>query len=292
MRTLAVVAVLVLVALLLLRVFRDRIVPRFIFFPEPLRPLESDPARWGWPEAEEVTLRTEDGLGLHAWWFPARGEGPRRGVAVFFHGNAGHVGSRGEVGARLSELGLDALLLDYRGYGLSEGSPSETGLRRDAEAAYRSALERSGVPPRNLLVVGNSLGSAVAAWLAAERPVGAAVLVGPFTDAASVGRRAYPFLPAWAFEWEGNRFETAPAVARLRVPLLVAAGTRDRIVAPEESRAVYEAAAGPKRWLLIEGADHVGTLLHPVLWRELASFADRHLGAGAPAGEDVRSGPG
>lgn len=292
MRALAVLAVAVLVALVLLRVFRDRVVPRFIFFPEPLRPLESDPARWGWPEAEEMSLVTEDGVRLHAWWFPAAGEGPARGAAVFFHGNAGHVGYRGEVGARLSRLGLDVLLPDYRGYGLSEGSPSESGLRRDAEAAYRRVLERSGQPPERLLVVGNSLGSAVAAWLAGRRPVGAVALVGPFTEAASVGRRAYPFLPGWVFEWEGNRFETAAPLAELEAPLLVVAGTRDRVVAPEESRAVYEAAAGPKRWLLLEGADHADALGHPLLWRELATFTERHLGGGAPASGAVGSGPG
>ncbi|MFQ5691117.1 MAG: alpha/beta hydrolase [Gemmatimonadota bacterium] len=172
MQILLIAAAAFLGLLVALRLALPKLVPLFVFHPEPLRPRESHPRYWGYPEAREVRFPTSDNLSLHGWWFPAAGPSERRGTAIFFHGNAGHIGPRGEIGAGLSRLGFDVLLPDYRGYGLSEGKPSELGLYRDAEAAYVYALRRSGGSAETLLVVGNSLGSAVAAELAARRPVG------------------------------------------------------------------------------------------------------------------------
>ncbi|WP_425155558.1 nitrilase-related carbon-nitrogen hydrolase, partial [Candidatus Palauibacter sp.] len=136
-----------------------RLAPFFVFYPEPLDPHETHPRYWGFLDASEVRIPTEDGPRLHAWWFPAGpGEPGRnesgRGAAIYFHGNAGHLGDRGTVAAALSNLGLDILLPDYRGYGASEGKPSEEGLYADGRAAYRWLVDEKGVDPGRLILLG------------------------------------------------------------------------------------------------------------------------------------------
>ncbi len=272
-----------------LRLFLPRLVPHFVFYPEPLKPQESDPRYWGFPQASELRLETSDRVSLHAWWFPATGQGAPGGgpcgVAIYLHGNAGHLGDRGTVAAGLAQVGLDVLLPDYRGYGLSEGKPSEAGLYLDAEAAYRYATETRGVPPRRVLVVGNSLAAAVAADLAARFPVGGLVLLGAFTNTPSVARTAFPWLPDWLLDWEGTRFDTARRVRSVSAPVLVAAGSEDDVISPDEGRAVYEAANQPKSFFEATGSGHNDIFSHPVLWQKLVLFTREALRCDEPAVE-------
>lgn len=272
------------------RLFLPKLVPYFVFYPEPLRPHEGDPKRWGFPEAAEVWLEPGDGPRLHAWWFPAgtaggvpmqgrvSGEGERCGAAVYFHGNAGNLASRGEVAAGLSSLGLDVLLIDYRGYGQSEGRPTEEGLYRDAEAAYRFALERSGVLPDHLVLVGNSLGSAVAVELASRRPVGGLILAGPFSSTVSVGREVYWWLPDWFLEWDTALFDTLGRAGRVRAPALVVRASRDHMISREDARRVFEALPEPKRWYEVPDAGHNDVFGRGGAWREMRGFLREVLG--------------
>lgn len=287
-----------------------RIVPSFVFYPEPLAPHETHPRYWGFAGASEVWMPTEGGEGprLHAWWFPAGRdepawdrpardrsarreqssrraaarepggeEGGGRGAAIYLHGNAGHLGDRGTVAAALSNLGLDVLLPDYRGYGASEGKPSEEGLYADARAAHRWLVEERDLDPRRIIVVGNSLGSAVAAELALERPVGGVVLLGPFTDIPAIARHRLPWLPEWYLDWPRPRFDTLDRASRLAVPTLVGAGADDRVIPPGQSRAVYEALRAPRRWLELPGAGHNDIFSQQLLWRELHRFTHEVL---------------
>ena len=205
------------------------------------------------PGAEEVTLRTDDGLVLGAWFVPARG--PVRATVLVFNGNAGNRAHRAPLARGLADRGYAVLLFDYRGFGGNPGTPSEDGLIRDARAARRHLASRTGVDPARVALFGESLGAAVAVASAAEDPPAALVLRSPFTSMEAMARLHYPFLPVRRLL--RDRYPSVERIASVRCPLLVVAGDRDGIVPPEESRALYEAApSAHKRWLLVRGASH------------------------------------
>ena len=272
MELLVILAVAVIGALVTLRLMLPRIVPLFVFYPEPLEPQESHPRYWGFPDATEVRIPTFDGPLLHGWWFPALTAEASSGAAVYFHGNAGHLGDRGTVAAALAGLGLDVLLPDYRGYGLSEGKPSEEGLYSDARAVYKWLVDEKGVEPRRLFLMGNSLGSAVAVDLATQRTIGGLVLLGTFTNTPAIARRRIRWLPSWYLEWEDTRFDTLERIGRVTAPILMAVGADDDIIPPEEARQVYDAASDPKHWYMAAGAGHNDIFAHEGLWKELYGF--------------------
>lgn len=275
MRTLLLAALVLVVLMALFRLALPWLVAGLVYYPEPLDPRQGDPRDWGHEDAEELWLTTADGVRLHAWWFPTREE--LCGVAVFLHGNAGNLVSRGPIAESLAYLGFHVLVPDYRGFGLSEGRPEEEGLYQDGEAAWEAALERSGLGPERLLLMGNSLGSAVAAEVAVRRPVGGLVLVNPFASTVSVGRHAYRFLPDWYLDWRDHRYETVPRISRTEAPLLVVRAGADRLIPEADSRAVYEAAAGPALWHEEEDADHNDVLARQGPWLAIRDFAREHI---------------
>jgi len=256
----------------ILKLALPRIVPFFVFYPEPISPHESHPRYWGFPDATEVRIQTFDGPLLHAWWFPATNTGQSSGAAIYFHGNAGHLGDRGTVAAALSGMGLDVLLPDYRGYGLSEGKASEQGLYSDARAVYRWLVDDRGVDPRRLFLIGNSLGSAVAVDLAVQRRVAGLVLLGAFTNTPALARHRIRWLPDWYLEWEDTRFDLLERIGRVRAPVLVGVGSDDRTIPAGETKAVFDAAVEPKYWLTVAGAGHNDIFAHEELWKELYRF--------------------
>ena len=267
-----------------LKLALPKIVPFFVFYPEPLSPHESHPRFWGFPDATEVRIQTFDGPLLHAWWFPATNTAQSVGAAIYFHGNAGNLGDRGTVAAALSGMGLDVLLPDYRGYGLSEGKATEQGLYSDARASYRWLVDERGVDPRRMFLIGNSLGSAVAADLAMQRRIAGLVMLGAFTNTVSLARHRIPWLPDWYLEWDDTRFDTLERVARVRAPVLVGVGSEDRLIPADESQQVFEAATEPKRWCVIPDAGHNDIFAHEELWKELYHFTH-----GVLAGDEAAS---
>jgi uncharacterized protein len=246
----AAAAVALLVAVLLGLVWSQQ--RRLIYFPWPGRvPAASSVL----PGSQEVLLETEDGLRLGGWFLPARDRGGGRGPAVLVcNGNAGNRALRAPLAAALSAAGLSVLLFDYRGYAGNPGRPSEDGLAADARAAQAWLAARPEVDPGRIAYLGESLGAAVALRLAVERPPAALVLRSPFTSLTDVGRLHYPWLPVRLLL--ADRYASAARVARLTVPLLVIAGERDQIVPAALSRRLYGAAAAPKRFVLVPGADH------------------------------------
>ena len=243
----AVLVVLALVVLLLalLWTLQRRLI--YLPFPSAVPPVAAV-----LPGARDVTLQTDDGLRLGAWFIAPRGPDRRLAVLVAA-GNAGNRSMRAPLAAGLARHGLAVLLFDYRGYGGNRGHPTEAGLALDARAALRF-LGDAGFPRERLVYYGESLGSGVVAELATEHPPAGIALRSPFTDLASVGRVHYPFLPVRALL--RDRYPVAEQVARLEIPTAVVYGSDDRIVPPEQSRAVAAAAAGPTRVVEIEGADH------------------------------------
>lgn len=199
----------------------------------------------------EVSLRTEDGLDLAAWYAPATA--PATGVTVLvLPGNAGSRAVRVPLATALTAVGFDVLLLDYRGYGGNPGSPDEEGLAADARAAHQHLVAERGVDPARLVLFGESLGAAVATRLAVERPAGGLVLRSPFTSLADVGAAHYPFLPVRALL--RDRFPLRDTIASTTAPVIVVAGGADEIVPSAQSRAVAAAAGAP--YVEVPGAHH------------------------------------
>ena len=237
---------LVWVGLILLLAVMER---RFLYFP--IRHLDAEPADYGL-RSEKLDLTTSDGVRLHGWWIRAKGER----VVLLFHGNGGNVSHRLER-AKLfvDELGVDLFLVDYRGYGLSEGAPSERGLYRDGLAIYDAARER-GFPPERIVLHGESLGCAVALEVALARPSSGIALEAPFLSVPALARKHYPFVPALVIR---SRFDAASKIARVMVPKLFLVAERDEIVPAEQGRALFELARPPKELFVIPGAGHNDT---------------------------------
>lgn len=243
---------------------------RLIYFP--FRELELTPTDLGLPH-EDAFLVADDGVRLHAWLLPL--EGARRTV-LLCNGNAGNMSYRLDRAREMQRrLGVSVLLFDYRGYGRSEGSPDEQGTYRDARAAYRYLVETKRVPAKDLMLLGESLGAAIAVQVALERPAGALVLESAFTSIPDMARSAYPFLPPVG-PLIRTRYETLAKVPKLALPLLVLHGERDEIVPIAQGRRVFEAAGGPKRFFAIPGAGHNDTYVTggEAYWRVLREFLE------------------
>ena len=218
-----------------------------------------DPVAVGLSDVEPVTIATSDGETLRGWWVPAMPLGgtdaaPALGTIIVFNGNAGNRGYRAELALRLRARGLNVLLFDYRGYGGSTGRPSEGGLAEDARAIRTYTLSRPGVDSSRVVYFGESLGAAVAIELAAGAPPAALVLRSPFTSLGDVGQLHYPFLPVKRLL--RDRFPSLERMPRIACPVVVVAGSNDSIIPIAQSRAIFDAARGPKSWTVIEGADH------------------------------------
>lgn len=198
-----------------------------------------------------VVVQTEDGLELAAWYAPATA--PSTGTTVLvLPGNAGSRAVRAPLAAALTAAGIDVLLLDYRGYGGNPGSPTEEGLAADARAAHRYLVAERMVDPGRMVLFGESLGAAVAARLAIERPVGGLVLRSPFTSLTDIGEIHYPFLPVRALL--RDRFPLREIIASVPAPIIVVGSEADEIVPSVQSRAV--AAAAGAEYVEVPGAHH------------------------------------
>jgi len=217
---------------------------------------------------------------LHGWWFPAQ-ERPC-GTVLYLYGNKGDLVSRGDVARMLARQRMNVLLVDYRGYGASPGTPSEAGLYHDARHAYRWIRDVQEIPPRQILLMGHSIGAALAAGVAAAEPVAGVVLLSPFSSFPGATHARFPWLPERIADWGGHRFATADSMARVTAPVLAIRGTRDPFTDRDDARRVLGAAPGPGTWLDLEGAGHNDVLSYPAAWDALVAFRDRALPCGTP----------
>lgn len=245
--TAATVAVAYLLILLLMRLFESRL----IFFPNTPGRLSGDWHPPGLP-IEDVWIQTGDGLKLHGWWIP----NPQAQVTFLaFHGNAANIANRAEAYRFLWTSPANVLAVEYRGYGRSEGEPSEAGLYRDAAAAYDYLVEQRRLPADRIVAFGQSLGSAVAADLASRRTVAGMVLEGSFPSARAVAQRVYWFLPGIGLVGK-SKFDTASKLLYIRAPILIVHCARDPVVSFSLGEEVYRRAREPKFFLRVEGDCH------------------------------------
>ena len=234
---------------------------RLVFFPQPLATTSHLPAR-----AEPLEVVAGDGTRLRGWI--RRGTSDPAPVVVYFGGNAEEV-SWTVADARWPAA-WSIVAINYRGYGASDGAPGERVLQADAVAIYDAVAGRTDVDRQRIVVVGRSLGTAMATRVAATRPVAGVVLASPFDSLAAIGQKHYPWLPVSLLL--RHRFETLPDARGTRAPLLAIVAADDSIIPPERSRALFDAWAGAKSWQLVPGADHNTLGAYDAYWEAIAGF--------------------
>lgn len=251
------------VAYLLLLVVVRLFERRMVFFPDYPSRLEGD---WH-PRAltpEDVWLTASDGTKLHAWWIshPAA-----KFTFLAFHGNASNIANRGSTYEFLHDTPGNVFALEYRGYGHSEGKPSEAGLYLDADAAYQFLINTKRLDPKCILSFGQSLGTAVAADLAAHHKVGGLILEAPLPSASRAARKIFWFLPGLSV-LVYSQFDTISKLKQITAPVMVIQCTHDPVLPFQFGQDVFAAAPSPKRFLRIEGECHEeSSLIAPAQYR-------------------------
>jgi fermentation-respiration switch protein FrsA (DUF1100 family) len=206
----------------------------------------------GLSDFEDVVLATPDGERIVGWY---KAPQPGRAILLYFHGNGGGLLNRAGRARLLTADGRGLLIVSYRGYSGSTGTPTETGLRSDARAAYDWLRQR--FTPDRIVLYGESLGTGVAVGLATERRVAGLVLDAPFTSAADVAGHHYWYLPVWLLR---DQFRSLDRIRDIAAPLLILHGDRDGVVPFALGERLYAHAHEPKRFVRIEGGDHGGNL--------------------------------
>jgi fermentation-respiration switch protein FrsA (DUF1100 family) len=239
-----------------------------MYLPDRTRTL---PQAAGLPQATEIVLTPADGEKVLAWHVPPRAEKP---VVLYFHGNGGALTHRVDRFRTLTEDGTGLVALSYRGYGGSAGTPSENGLLQDAAAAYSFAAEHYSAD--RVVAWGESLGSAVAIGLGAEKPVAALVLEAPFTSAVNIAAEVYPYIPVRLLMWD--QFRSDERIGRVRAPMLILHGERDRTIPIAHGERLFSRANEPKRMVRFPDGGHNGLDAHGALrtvQQFLAAVLDR-----------------
>lgn len=245
-----------------------------IFYRQPLPEARRAEVARSFPLVREVFIQATDGTKLHAWHVKAPGTGAVNAPLVLYFG-----GNAEEVSWMLDRIGnpergetpsVGWLLVDYRGYGLSEGSPGETALVSDALQWFDHALTLPGVDAKRVFVFGRSLGSGVSVALAAERPLAGLILATPYDSLAAVAKRYYWYLPVDLLL--KHRFDSIVLAPKLRQPLLCLIAERDEVIPPVHGERLFEAWGGAKRKILLQEASHNTTDSHPMFWPAIREF--------------------
>ena len=246
---------------------------RMIFYPNvPSRKLTASPADVGL-DYEPVTLTTSDQVKLQGWFIPAS---DAIGTLLFFHGNAGNISHRLDSLKLFHDLGLSTLIIDYRGYGRSQGSISEHGTYLDGEAAWDYLVRARKIPARRIVIFGRSLGAAIAAHVAAVEKPGALILESAFTSVPDMGARLYPALPVRLL----SRYEynTRKMLLAVSCPVLIIHSPHDDIIPFENGLQLYESAREPKMFLKMKGGHNEGFLVSGQVYRDgIRDFLRLHI---------------
>lgn len=215
-----------------------------------------------------------DGAVLRGVLIPGHGEGPRPTV-LYFGGNAERVRQRAHDRSWLRELGWNLVLVSYRGYDDSTGSPSADALLRDAVAVHDAVATRPDVDRNHVIAWGSSLGSGLAARVARERDLAGTILAAPYARLSDIAADAYPWLPVrWLFRHEIDTLHDAPAINE---PLLVVHGSDDTLIPPDHGRRIVGAWGGPARFVAVPAAAHNSLYGRPELRTAVEAFLRERL---------------
>jgi len=221
--------------------------PHMVFYP--LRKIEQTPDQWGM-KYQNVTLSSTAGHKIHGWYIP--GKNPNR-VLLFFHGNGGNISHRQDSIEIFHHLGLNVFIIDYQGYGKSEGTPGEQAMYDDGRAAFDYLATARKFPKKDIVVFGRSLGGAVAARVAAEKQPGAVVLESTFASLPDVASYYFPFMSKIVLT--RYRFNSVKQVKNIHKPLLVLHSRQDDVIPFQSGVKLYNAANNPRLFVEIVG-DH------------------------------------
>ncbi len=216
-----------------------------IFFPN--KDILSNPHQFNMPY-DDVHFRTSDGLELNGWLI----RNPQaKSTMILAHGNAGNIGDRLPKIKFFYDLGLSVFIFDYRGYGQSQGRPSEQGIYQDTQAAYDYLMSREDVSHNPVFIYGASLGGVVAIDLALHRPIKALIVDSTMTSAPDMAKRLYPFLPT---AFMSIRFDSIHKIPQVRVPKLLMHSSDDEVIPFAMGRALFKAASEPKIFIQTHGS--------------------------------------
>jgi len=245
---------------------------RLVFFPS--RAMVSTPDRVGL-EYEEVTIPVTPRENLHAWYFPARQSGDTTPTVLYCHENAGNISYGLETVRSFLEFGVNVLAFDYRGYGRSDGKPSEENVYADARAAWQWLMTVKKATPENTFIFGRSLGGAVAVDLAGGVNCAGVILESTFTSVIDLGRKLYPLVPISLLA--RFSFDSRSKISRLSCPVLVAHSPTDEMIPYAMGKALYEAAQSEKQFVELTGRHNDLLSLDSELYRNaLRGFLGRH----------------
>ncbi len=235
----------------------------------PYRHIEMKPENIGL-DYENVSLTTEDGVNITGWFIPSKSP---RATFLFAHGNGGNISHRLEKIRIFNELNANTLIFDYRGYGASEGSPSERGLYLDVRAAYHYLLNDKKIPAKQIIGYGESLGGAVIIDLAFHNDVGGLIIESSFTSVRDMGKNIFPFIPAFLYK---TKFDALSKIVSVRSPVLAFHSPEDEIVPYELGRQLFDAAPGPKYFNDLRGGPNDAFLVSEEFFTaEIDSFLDK-----------------
>ena len=222
---------------------------------------------------QDINFITADNIKLHGWFIP---HDKAKKTVVFFHGNAGNISHRLESIEIFHRLGLNVFIIDYRGYGLSEGKTTEQGTYQDAEAAWNYLHNVQGISGQQIIIFGRSLGAAIAAWLANKHTPAALIIESAFTSVPAMGQRLYPFLPIrWLTHF---KYDTRQYVKTISCPVMVVHSKDDEIIPYDEGREIFAAAPENKQFLALRGGHNDGFLVSGSSYVEgLRSFINKAL---------------
>jgi fermentation-respiration switch protein FrsA (DUF1100 family) len=219
---------------------------------------------------QDLDLHLTNGAGIHAWWFPTPNWKPEDGATIYFHGNAGNLSHRGGLADRWQrETNQAILMIDYPGYGRSEGSPKETTCFAAADAGYEWLTREMGVSERRILIYGGSLGGAVAVDLASRREHRALILVNTFASIPEMAHYLFPYLPLTYFVQ--NRFDSLSKIKLCKRPIFQVHRLGDPVVPYSQGKRLYDAAVARKQFVKLHGQDH-DEALSPELYDRFRSF--------------------
>ena len=240
---------------------------KLLYFPQPL--IGSGPET-RIPGVAAVELAARDGIKLRGWLATPATPGPHP-LIVYFGGNAEEVSHMMYATDRFA--GFAVLAMNYRGYGTSEGEPSEAALTADALAIFDFAVAQANIDSRRIVAMGRSLGSGVAVALAAQRPIASVILVTPYDSILEVARTHYPFLPVSLLL--RDRYESVARAPRIVAPLLMLTAGRDTIIPRPRSDALFAAWKGAKIRVDMADADHNSIDAYPAYWAAIGEFLSR-----------------
>jgi uncharacterized protein len=217
---------------------------------------------------QDVRFKARDGVELFGWFLPAKG--PALGTILQLHGNAENISTHFANLAWMPARGFNVFIFDYRGYGASEGEPTLEGVQLDIDSAMETLLSRGDVDKDHVVIYGQSLGGALAAYYVAHSShrdrIRALILESAFSDYVDIVQEKFAeHWITWPFQWipllsVDDRFSPLPVMAKISpIPLLILHGDQDLVVPVHHARRLYDAAREPKQLWIVAGAGHIQT---------------------------------